>query len=324
MKNQDLPPANFFTYYLFCLRGSFSFSKKYRTILVVTFIGMMTISGCSKKPEVISILSPSGSIKTAVYVDSTGRLMYRVRYQDKITIAASPLGITVDKQDLGDGVKIGNPIFTTFNEKYPSSGVHEMAVNNFREAILPVTNIRSGNTYQLEIKSFDNGVAFRYVIPKKGAAIINGEASSWKIPSGSKIWYQENVFYYEGLYYESTLAALGSKKIGPPLTYQTPDSVFVSITEAALYNYSGMSLQSDSVGMLHAAFVNDPQGWKIEGTIVTPWRVAIISPDLNGLVNADIIQNLNPAPDSNLQKASWIKSGRAVWTYFMHGNVTTM
>ena len=38
----------------------------------------------------------------------------------------------------------------------------------------------------------------------------------------------------------------------------------------------------------------------IEGPIVTPWRVVIASPDLNGLVNSDIISNLAPPPDPAL------------------------
>ena len=293
-------------------------------ILILALAMMVMMAGCSKGPKAITILSPSGLIKTSVYTDSLRRLMYSIQYNNKIIVAPSPLGINIDQQYPGEGVEIGVPVFSYLDEKYRWKGVHEVAHNRYREAIIPITCRHRGIRYQLEIKAFDDGIAFRYVVPKKGLSIVEGEASSWKIPQGSTVWYQENIFDYEGLYHAIPLSGLGSKKIGPPLTYQTTDSVYVSVTEAALYNYSGMSLQSDSSGMLRASFVNDPNGWEIRDTIVTPWRVAMVSPDLNGLVNADIIENLNPSPDSSLQNADWIKPGKAVWSYFMHGNVTTM
>ncbi|MEO8413952.1 MAG: glycoside hydrolase family 97 catalytic domain-containing protein, partial [Ginsengibacter sp.] len=296
----------------------------FNSIYLLPLIVGLIFTSCSKKHGACTLLSPDGKMVIAVYTGSGGRLMYYVNNNGTSVIGDAALGITVDRQNLGEGVTMGDPVYSNANERYASQDVHDTAINHYREMVIPITHQQSGTHYQVEIKAFDNGMAFRYVVPKKGISNVEGEASSWKIPPGSTVWYQENIFYYEGLYYETPVSKLGSKKLGPPLTYQTPDSMYVSITEAALYNYSGMSLQSGSSGMLHAAFVNDSTGWKIQDTIVTPWRVAIVSPTLNGLVNADIVQNLNPPPGSTLQHANWIKPGRAVWSYFMHGNVTTM
>src|SRR6202012_2254304 len=115
---------------------------------------------------------------------------------------------------------------------------------------------------------------------------------------GSHIWYQENILYYEGLHYDTPIAKLGSKQLGPPMTYQTPDGGYASITEAALYNYSGMSLRSDTANTLHAPFINEPEGWTIRGTLTSPWRVVLPSANLDGLVTSAIIPDLTPAPDT--------------------------
>jgi alpha-glucosidase len=285
---------------------------------------LAAVTGCSRQDRTTVISSPSGVIKAFVFADSNKRLTYTVQYNGKTIVAPSALGITVGQQDLGKGVETGVPDFSTTDEQYPWKGVHALAVNHYREAVIPIKNESANFGYQLAIRVFDNGLAFRYIVPRKGISTVEGEASSWNIPKGSTVWYQENIFYYEGLYYASSLSKLGTRRMGPPLTYQTADGLYVSITEAALYNYSGMSLQSDSNGIIHAAFVNDPQGWKIRDTIVTPWRVMIAGSVLNELVNADIIPDLNPAPDSSLQNAKWIRPGRAAWSYFMHDNVTTL
>ncbi|ULQ53248.1 glycoside hydrolase family 97 catalytic domain-containing protein [Flavihumibacter fluvii] len=294
------------------------------TCAIVFFSQVISAQQPSRGNGSIEIFSPSELIKFSLFLTSQGNLTYTVHYNGRQVIEPSSLGITIDQKNLGAGVEIASPIFSLVNETYPSNGVHALAANHYRSAIVQVRHIKTRTNYQLEVRAFNNGLAFRYLLPKKGSSLVSGEASSWKIPKGSTVWFQDNVFYYEGLYNATPLSKLGAKRIGPPLTYQTTDSIYVSITEAALYNYSGMSLQSDNKGVLHAAFVNDPKGWTIMDTVVSPWRAAIITKDLNGLVNADIIQNLNPAPDSIFHHAGWIKPGRAVWSYFEHENVTTM
>jgi alpha-glucosidase len=131
----------------------------------------------------------------------------------------------------------------------------------------------------------------------------------------------------------------------PPLTVQLPkDTGYLSITEAALRDYSGMGLQADGTGgfqvrLGHAIPASYPfrlryanlvqrmsQPAAITGTIATPWRVVIVGLDLNTLANADIVHNLSPKPDPKLFpngiRTEWIKPGRAVWSYLDGGRGT--
>jgi alpha-glucosidase len=128
----------------------------------------------------------------------------------------------------------------------------------------------------------------------------------------------------------------------PPLTFKLPGSAgYASITEAALVNYSGMALQADGqrafklvLGQKHPPshpfklrYSNDVERLSkpaaVVGTITTPWRVIMVGPDLNALVNCDIVHNLCLPPDTNLfpkgMNTDWIKPGRAVWKYLDGG-----
>ena len=287
----------------------------------------------AQTPQTVKLTSPTGRLQASIMVDNE-RLTWSLGLDHHSLILPSALGVTIGQLDLGQDVELGTPLFTTTNIRYPWQGVHSMAVDHYRQALIPVKQKKSGIRYQLECRVFDNGFAFRYIVPGTAArtvasppndsTLITGEASSWRLPAGSRVWYQENIYYYEGLHYSTPLAQLGSKQLGPPVTCQTADGDYVTITEAALYDYSGMSLQSDSNGALHAAFVNDPEGWKVPGTVTTPWRVTLTAGNLDELVNADLIPDLNPAPDRPAGEAAWIKPGRAVWSYFRHDNVTTM
>lgn len=117
---------------------------------------------------------------------------------------------------------------------------------------------------------------------------------------------------------------------------------YAVITEAALMHFSGMALQADGrrgfVSRLgHAQPVSYPFAWDytfadaarlaapaaIDGPITTPWRVVLLSPDLDGLVNSDVITNLSPPPDPALfpqgARTPWIKPGRSTWLWLDGG-----
>src|SRR5262249_49283453 len=132
----------------------------------------------------------------------------------------------------------------------------------------------------------------------------------------------------------------------PPLTFRLPGGAgYAAITEAALVNYSGMALQADGrwgfavrLGHRHPASypfrlrygaeaakrLSRPAA--VAGGITTPWRVVMVGPDLNTLVNGDMVWNLCPPPDPKLfpqgLKTPWIRPGRAVWKYLDGGPST--
>lgn len=259
----------------------------------------------------LELSSPDNQLQTTIFTDASGCLRYSIAYNRSPVLQPSTLGITVNHLDFGKGISISLQAPVAANQEYNA-------------ATILVTRLKSGNKMLLETRTYNHGFAYRYLVPQKGRSLVQGEAGSWSVPAGSTIWFQDNVFYYEGLHYARSLAQLGTTRMGPPVTFQTPDKIYASITEAALYHYSGMSLQADGNGTLHAAFINDPKGWMASDTIVSPWRITTVSKDLNGLVNADLVSLLNPPPAPELAAASWIQPGRALWSYFEHGNVTTM
>ena len=69
-------------------------------------------------------------------------------------------------------------------------------------------------------------------------------------------------------------------------------------------------------------------GHMMTGTITTAWRVAVITADLNGLVNSDIIHNVCPAPDTALFpdgiRTSWCKPGRVLWQWWAYNDPGTL
>ena len=270
-----------------------------------------------------TISGPNGQIVVVVSTNQKSELTYSVKFKGRQLISNSPLGITANNIALGENVFITSQIQGHQIEKKYFFQKKKLTNNEYNFAIIHLQNSRIRLSCSLEFRVFDDGVAYRYIIPSTKTLLITDEASSWKIPKRSMVWFQQNTDYYEGLHYSGVADSLSGKSIGPPVTFLTPDKIYGVITEAALLNYSGMSLYLDSGEIFRARFKNDPSGWKIKDTAVSPWRVLLVSENLNGLVNSNTINSLNNDPDSALANADWIKPGSAVWSYFEHGNVTT-
>ncbi len=132
----------------------------------------------------------------------------------------------------------------------------------------------------------------------------------------------------------------------PPMTIKLPeDRGYAAITEGALIGFAGMALQADgrsgfAARLGHAHPASYPYTLRygekeakrlsgpatIAGTITTPWRIVMVGPDLNALVNCDIVSNVSPPPDPKLfpkgPETDWIRPGRAVWMYLDGGEKT--
>ena len=185
---------------------------------------------------------------------------------------------------------------------------------------------------RIQLRMFNNAVAYRYVIQSENHWEIEEELSSWTIPPATKTWYFERENHWKLKSYAGewqsclagqldTISAIGPLQ-GIPLVFDFGSDVYGFLTEAALYNYSGMRLLAGKNGKLTANFTEDA-GFAVDGRLVSPWRVFYIGKGLNQLVNQQVIAALNPKPDPAFFKnIDYIKPGRATWRWWSKGTGT--
>jgi alpha-glucosidase len=290
--------------------------------------------------------SPNGTIRLRVFTDEAARLRYEVTFKGKPVIEASPLGMSVDGQNLSEGVTLGEPDRYKTDEAYDWRGVHARAVDKSNGARITVTHQKTGAQYTVEARAADDGVAFRHVVPGGEKPRTPDEDTSFRVPAGSTVWYHDFEGHYEAIHAKKDIAAAQAGEwAAPPVTIKLPAKAgYASITESSVLGYSGMGLQADGargftlrLGHAHPAsypfrlrYPGDVEPLEkpatITGPITTPWRVVIIGADLNALVNADIVHNLAPKADTALFPAGlrtdWVKPGRSVWQYLDGGERT--
>jgi alpha-glucosidase len=292
--------------------------------------------------EDVIVGSPDGRVQFKLSVSDQGRLQYAATFKQKPVVETSAIGILVDGVDLADGVQPGKVDRYQLNETYPWYGNHSTAADNCNGARVSLIHVRSRTAYTLEIRAYNDGIAFRHIVPGEGARVPD-EATSFRLPAGSVLWEHDLEDHYEAVHSRKSLRAVPPGAwVAPPLTFRLPgDAGYGSITEGGLHAYSGMGLQADGTGAFFARLGHSvpasypfrlryPQDVErlthpapVTGTISTPWRIVMIGADLNALVNCDIVHNVAAPPDPKYfpdgLKAEWIKPGRSVWRYLDGG-----
>ena len=297
--------------------------------------------------EAVQVASPNGQVKFTLEPNPE-RLTFRVTMGDTTVLDPSAIKLNLDGFDFGSGVVFEGIERYELNETYPWQGAHSTAQNHCNGATLSFSHDLSMTPFKLEIRAFDDGAAYRLIVPGAEAELRTpDEFSEFVVPAGSTLWFHDLGGHYEAEYKQQKIEDVKPGQwAGPPVTYQLPGGAgYAVLTEANLVNYAGMALEADGrrgwiVGLGHRQPLNYPYELRygremgkrlgapaaIKGTITTPWRVVIVGRDLNTLVNSDVIHNLCPPASPVLfpqgMNTPWVAPGLAVWRYVDGGDNT--
>jgi alpha-glucosidase len=288
-------------------------------------------------PSSCVIFSPDGRLSASVIIDQNGHLACSLAKAGVPVLQESRIGIRVNGIDLAQGVTADwNQAPQQINQTYPWRGLKSQVVNLYNTVSFPITHLQSGMSWTFECRLYNDGLTYRYIVPGSGTRIVNGEATEWRLPPSASIWYQTQTVHYEGYYSRQAPSAIEpGTPIGFPVVAELPAGTgYAFLTEAALDNYSGMTLRTTASSTLLSTFENrtfydgtqTAVDFTCSGAITTPWRITAAVDNLNDLVNCDIVHNVCPSPDPARYPdgllTDWIKPGKATWNWWHEGDVT--
>ena len=114
-------------------------------------------------------------------------------------------------------------------------------------AKLRTLDLEGGSLMTLEMRAYNDGVAFRYVLPKEGEIRIANEKTEFRMAKDATSYplILEGVHTpYEDGYSTMPLSGIHANSlVALPLLMELPGVAWVAITEADIDNYAGMYLQ---------------------------------------------------------------------------------
>ena len=271
------------------------------------------------------IYSPNAQLCCQVRLKN-GCITYAVFKNGKPLILPSRLGIAICGEDpLGENLKLVREHKTRHEEAIELPwGEDHFIPNNYTEVAFYFAEKKSpARIFTLRFRVFDNGVAFRYEIPpqpKFSQITIKDEltefaldlnTTAWKIPA-----YQPDRYEYN---YEKTAVYDLINSVHTPLTLKTPNGFYLSIHEAALYNYGSMTIKLNDRRALSTDItpLSDQTKAHVNLPFQTPWRLVMIADSAIELTTNRLMYALNDPPAGDF---SWVETLKFIgiwWAMFV-------
>src|SRR5688572_17433112 len=271
--------------------------------------------------SVAEVSSPDGTLKVEVDVNGEGRIGYSVSRQGEPLIGYSRLGFNLrNGREFLRGLKLDRKTTRSFDETWEQPwGERRFVRNHYNELRASfVESDRDHRRLDVVFRVFDDGVGFRYELPKQPALeevqiqeeltefAIAQPATAWWIPAYG--WNRE-----EYLYARTPLAEVGVAQT--PITLRTDDGTHLSLHEAALVDYAGMNLAKGEGGKLRASLTPGSVANVVRRTpFASPWRTIQVADRAGGLVESSLILNLNEP--NKLGDVSWFKPSKYVGVWW--------
>lgn len=286
---------------------------------------------CDDKAEtVLHVNSPSSNLQIDFNLNDKGAPFYLVKKANKVIVDTSYLGFEfTNTKALKDNFKIIKTTSNSLNETWQMPWGEQLdVVNNYNELKIELQEISELNRkLNIVFKIYDDGIGFRYEFPEQGnwtEALIKEEHTEFNLTEDYKtFWIPGDWDIYEHLYSTTKLSEIDAKSYIPktnlaqtyipenavntPVTMVGKDGVHLSFHEAALVDYSAMTLKVDTENLnLKSNLVgSDNRDYKVKRNLPfnTPWRTIQITENAPDLIESNLIVNLNEP--NKLGDVSW-------------------
>ena len=280
-----------------------------------------------------SVSSPDGHLKATI-IFAGGKLSYTVSRDDRTIVKESPLGLKLSVIDLTEDLELVEAENSSVDDTYTLPVGKR---SQYRDYCNTLSVLTEKGTWRLNVlfRLYDDGFAFRYVIPKyrgHSSAILTDEASRIRIATlksctacrflGNSGGNDPN-YPYEGLYTNytdwTTLTETGDARYNTPtLLYNGKDYMLLSEADNRSFFCTSLMKAEQQKGEFSYSWTGQTKDYatdkahRISCTLPfnTPWRM-IVCGDIKTIFETTMTENL--CPPTTMTDLSWIKPGVAAW-----------
>src|SRR6516225_9149344 len=316
------------------MRLEFSLS---RALLPLAVLILGASIQCSAS-EPLTLSSPDGNItvtfelkaKSQPYLPGE-RPYYRVSYKGVPILADSPLGLDfLAMRSMDRDFEIihihRDSVHGFWENQY---GARRNVHNRYEEMVVSLRERQAPyRRVYLIFRAYDEGVAFRYFLPRESALekfTISSENTGFYFARDVSAFALSLGRYQSPYESEFRRLALDDIKpasiVGLPLLVEVPGGPWVALLEADLTDYAGTcmgfmkSIYPALLSKLSCLPGRSDQAVVGSTPQPTPWRVLMINPRPGGLIeSSDLILNLSEP--NKLEDTSWIQPGKAAWDWW--------
>lgn len=275
----------------------------------------------------LRVESPNSVNSISFTIGEGGELSYAIDRAGVNIISPSAMGYELkDGTSLTSDFSLVSKSKNSVNEEWETVwGQDQFVKNNYNELTLNLKHNPSGLLMIVTARAFDDGVAFRYEIPKQeglGEFVVMDELTEFNFADDYKAWWgYADYDNYEKTFYNSPISEIGDIKkykrrfdkeelgnmSNTPMTVEVSDDVVICIHEAELIDYPDMSLERMDGHRLKAHLTPWLNGdlVRAESSMKSPWRTFQICSAAE-LTTSNMLLNLNEP--CAIEDTSWIET----------------
>jgi hypothetical protein len=303
------------------------------------------------------LTSPNKQLALTFSLQAGGVPTYSLTYKGRPVIKPSHLGLELKEgPSLTNGFAVTGTKTRTFDETWtPVWGETKTIRNHYNELTVTLTQAATKRVMLVHFRVFDDGLGFRYDFPKQPELayfVVKEERTQFALAGDHKAFWLPGD--YDTQEYSTVTSKLSEVRglmksavtqnasqttfsptgVQTPLMLKSQDGLYINLHEAALIDYSTMSLDLDDKNMvLESHLTPDAQGNKgyLQTPCLSPWRTIIVSDRAGAILESKLVLNLNEP--TKYKDVSWIKpvkyvgvwwemiTGKSTWSYTNATNI---
>ena len=265
----------------------------------------------------LAINSPGGHAEIRIEDDAS---RFSVLRHGETVIAPSPLGLELDGAPAFGALALESREDIDVDREIPLVATKaSVARDHYRGATL--TFRESGSSARrliIDVRAYDEGVAFRYRIEDPAPVRLKGERTAFAPAGDPSCLATEFDRSHEKPFERRRISELAADKgYDVPLVCATASGrTHYAITQSHLQGYTGASLWRQGPAMqLRLSPVPEREGpaYVSSGGLRTAWRVVMMADRAGDLIASSLVGNLNPPPEGDF---SWVRPGKAAWNWW--------
>ena len=287
---------------------------------------LLLVSAGAFAKKTITVTSPDENIKFWLSTDDNG-LYYKVSYKGTLMMDKSRMRLIFKEGgEFNHNLEVTSAKAGLITEDYELiTGKASKIHSESNRVLIPVKELGGDKRMlNIEVRVFNDGVAFRYVMPEQGqwkSVNITDELDSFNLtqnPLMTALLRMNYTTSHEGIYTRVNLNSLRADTLmDMPVLFEYPKGLYMAITEAALRDYAGMYLMKHN-GVLESRLSPLPgqPDIKVKATLPhnSPWRVMMISDKPGAFIESNILTNLNEP--CKIKDLSWLKPGKTTFPWW--------
>ncbi len=298
------------------------------------------------------LTSPNGELTMQFSLQEDGTPTYKLQYKNQEVIKESRLGFHLknDKKSLLDDFKVTDTSTSTFKDTWqPVWGEVKEITNHYNQLKVTLTQNETDRIMVVNFRLFDDGLGFRYEFPTQKNLVyftikeertqfaMTGDHTAFWIPGDYDTqeydYTKSKLSEIRGLFDKAVTGNASQEQfsktgVQTALMMKTDKGLYINLHEAALINYSCLSLDLDDKNFIFNSHLTpDARGDKgyLQSPTKTPWRTIIVSDDARDILASKLTLNLNEP--CAIEDTSWIKpikyigvwwemiTGKSSWSY---------